>query len=288
MPVAIDESLDWTEHFVQYGFAVRKGLAGKAYCEQALLEVLRLTGNDLPLQEWSTENTKVLHRPFYEGATPPEPELERIFEQPRVRAAIEELYGGPGHWNQARNFYIFLRPYNPASQAKLSPRGHIDFGNQPIPPLYRGFTFQVALHDTEPFSGNLTIYPGTHKLVQQRLIENPELQYKSGNADVPMPEPFEFVAEAGDVLFMHHLVCHSGNESHAARRTPRVALHCEAFRDEWLRVIDPARLDLSPWERSLALNGYYEEPAFVEEYQTNKRNEYLESLRNESTPAPVM
>jgi len=288
MKSAIDDTLHWTEHFAQYGFAVRRGLVGRDYCERALAEVRRLTDNDLPLQEWSTENTKVLHRPFYQGATPPEPVLEQIFEEPGVRAAIEELYGGPGHWNEARNFYIFLRPYNPQSQAKLSPRGHIDFGNQPVPPLYRGFTFQVALHDTEPFSGNLTIYPGTHKTVQQRLIEEPELQYASGNADVPMPEPFEFVAQAGDVLFMHHLVCHSGNESHDAIRTPRVALHCEAFRDEWLGTIDPSRPDLSPWERSLAFNGYYEEPAAVKEYQVQKRDEYLESLRNQSTPAPLM
>lgn len=285
---AIDENMHWTEHFVEYGFAVLRGLVDREYCAEALEEVQRLTDNNLPLQEWTTENTKVIHRPFYEGATPPEPMLERIFEQPRVRAAVEELYGGPGHWNEARNFYIFLRPYNPKAEARLAPHGHIDFGNQPVPLLYRGFTFQVALNDTEPFSGNLTIYPGTHKLVQQRLMNNPDLQYQSGNADVPMPEPFEFVAQAGDVLFMHHLVCHSGNESHAANRSPRVALHCETFRDEWLRVIDPSRTDLSPWERSLAHNGYYEESPEVQEYQTTKRNEYLDSLRSESTPAPMM
>jgi len=198
-----------------------------------------------------------------------------------LRAAIEELYGGAGHWNEARNFYIFLRSYNPQSATKLSPRGHIDFTDPPAPPLYRGFTFQVALHDTEPFSGNLTIYPGTHRLVQQKLMQNPQWQCNGKLDDVPMPEPFEFAARAGDVLFMHHLVCHSGNESHAAQRTPRVALHCEAFRDEWLRAVDPAQSDLSAWQRSLALNGAYQEPPEIEAFQTQKRSAYMEKLRSE-------
>jgi len=288
MMATVDTSIPWTEHFSQYGFAVRRGLVDRDYCAAALADVRRITGNDLPLNEWTTENTQLLHRPFYEGSTPPEPVLEGVFEQPGVREAVEALYGGPGHWNEARNFYIFLRPYNPKGTQRLSPKGHIDFGNQPVPILYRGFTFQIALNDTEPFSGNLTIYPGTHKSVQKALIDDPQKQWQSGLADIEMPEPFEFVAQAGDVLFMHHLVCHSGNDSHADGRSPRVALHCETFRDEWLRVIDPARTDLSPWERSLAHNGYFEELAEVEEYQTTKRNEYLETLRSENAPAPAM
>jgi len=288
MTATLDNTIPWTEHFSEYGFAVLRDLVDRDYCDDALAEVRRLTDNDLPLHEWTTENTKLLHRPFYEGSTAPEPVLERIFEQPRLRDAVEALYGGPGHWNEARNFYIFLRPYNPTGSQKLAPRGHIDFGNQPVPILYRGFTFQIALNDTEPFSGNLTIYPGTHKLVQKKLIDHPQQQYQSGNADVPMPEPFEFVAQAGDVLFMHHLVCHAGNDSHAANHSPRVALHCETFRDEWLRAIDPSRTDLSPWERSLAHNGYFEELAEVEEYQMTKRNEYLAQLRGENAPAPMM
>jgi ectoine hydroxylase-related dioxygenase (phytanoyl-CoA dioxygenase family) len=278
----LDESLHWTEHFARYGFAVCRGLVDREFCDEALADIRRKIDNDLPLQEWSTENTPVLHRPFFEGGTPPEPTLDRIFEQPRLRAAIEELYGGPGHWNEAKNYYIFLRPYDPKSEAKFSPRGHIDFGNQPVPALYRGFTFQVALADTEPFSGNLTIYPGTHITVQKQIIENPEQQYKSGTVELDAPEPFEFVAKAGDVLFMHHIVMHAGNPGHAANRSPRIALHCEAFRDEWLHSIDPSQPNLSAWQRSLAHNGAYEEAGEVVEYQMTKRNEYLEKLREEN------
>ena len=117
--------------------------------------------------------------------------------------------------------------------------------------------FQVSLVKTEPFSGNITIYPGTHKKVQRVLADNPDLQYRTDPIiqELLEAEPFEFVAEPGDVLLFHHLVGHQGNLSHAAGRSPRVALHCQASCENWLREIDPAAQNLSPWERSLAFTG---------------------------------
>ena len=38
---------------------------------------------------------------------------------------------------------------------------------------------------------------------------------------------------------------------------PRVSLHCQALEDKWLTEINPDDTQLSPWERSLALNGRY-------------------------------
>jgi hypothetical protein len=63
-------------------------------------------------------------------------------------------------------------------------------------------------------------------------------------------------------------------------RTPRVALTGEVFRETFLTKVDPSEPDLSPWERSLALNGYYEEtrPEIENDYFA-KRQEYFEGLR---------
>jgi len=273
-------NLHWTERFVRDGFVILKGLAGREFCEAALPRVREIIKHDLPLNEWNTENTPVLYHPFIEGYTPPEAVLDRLFDQPRLLAAIDELLGGPGHWNQVRNYYLFLKPYNPDIEAKLTPHGHIDFPNQLIPILYRGFLFQVSLVDSEPFSGNITFYPGTHKLVQKALLDKPDLQFPNGMPDVPLPEPVEFVAEAGDVVFWHHLIMHEGNESHAANRTPRVALTGEVFRENFLTKVDPAQPDLSPWERRLALNGYYEETRpEIEHAYFAKRQEYFDGLK---------
>jgi len=195
-------------------------------------------------------------------------------------AAIEAMFGATGGWNRKRNYYLFLKAYNPDAEAKLQPRGHIDFPNQPVPVLYRGFVLQVSLVDSEPFSGNITHFPSTHRTVQKLLIDNPDLQFPNAMPEVPLPEPVEFVAEAGDVVFWHHLVLHEGNPSHAAGHTPRIALTVEAFRDHWLTEVDPANPHLSPWERSLALNGPYEEQRpEIEREVMAKRQEYFESLR---------
>ena len=59
------------------------------------------------------------------------------------------------------------------------------------------------------------------------------------------------------MLLFHHLVGHGGNPNHAANRTPRVVLHGQGLRKEWLNETDPANIKVGPWERSLAQNGRY-------------------------------
>ncbi|MCX5660187.1 MAG: phytanoyl-CoA dioxygenase family protein [Planctomycetota bacterium] len=282
---AVDPSLPWPEHYARYGFAVVPGLIDQTFCDAALARVREMVGvaSDLPLNEWAVPEVATLYRPFFEGAGTADPVFDELLRQPRLRDAIETLFGGPGHWNEERNYYLFLRPFEPKSKPGLSPTGHIDFGNQPIPILYRGFTFQASLVDTEPFSGNITIFPGTHATVQKHVIDHPGEEFTSGMKDLgPGPEPFEFVARAGDVLFMHHLVFHSGNASHAEGRSPRVAIHAEAFRDAWLNEVDPARPGLSPWERSLALNGPVRTADDIEAKNMALRRKYVDDLRKKA------
>ncbi|MCE9589811.1 MAG: phytanoyl-CoA dioxygenase family protein [Planctomycetes bacterium] len=283
-PIAVEPDIHWTEHFARYGFAVVPGLLDREFCGECIRHIAALIGHNLPASQWTNDNTPVLHHPFFEGGNAPEPVLERVFEQPRLRAAIEILYGGPGHWDGMKNYYLFLKPHNPKGRATLTKQGHIDFGNQRVPPLYRGFTFQALLHDNEPLSGNLTLHPGSHRTVQKVVMAEPEHQFKSGLYEGVQPPPFEFVGRAGDVCFMHHIVLHSGNDSYSQNRLPRVALHGEAFRTNWLREIDPAKPNLSPWERSLAHNGPYREPPAVEEEQMIKRQKYVEDLKTTVWP----
>lgn len=291
----LDFSLPWPDFYARYGFAVLPGLVDRAFCDEALARVREIVRCDKPLNQWATPEVPTLYRGYFEHAGTIDPVFEKLFHQPRLVAAIETLFGGPGHWNRERNYYLFLRPFEPKAAAGLSPQGHIDFGNQPIPLLYRGFTFQVSLVDTEPFSGNITIFPGTHAAVQKYLLEHPGEQFPSGLKDLgPTPAPYEFVARPGDVLFMHHLVFHSGNASHAAGRSPRVAIHAEAFRDAWLHELDPARGNLSPWERSLAHNGPVRTTDDIEAVNMGLRRKYLADMRKaaqdeaaKAQPAPA-
>ena len=276
---AIDPSLPWVEHYVEYGFAVREGLLDREFVEDALAAAVELIGAGLPLDEWTVDNVKPLIERVQlptrgpEGAlldpSCPQAILSRIYDQPRLRRAIGELFGPRFPLNDDRYFLLMVKPRDPRAAPGLLPSGHIDFSrNAPIPILGSGTMFQVSLVDKEPGGGNLTVWPGTHQDVMRHVVADPDWRYPKDWADIPEDEPFEFVGEAGDVIFFHHLVAHNGNP--CTTRMPRISLHCHALVDEWLTEIDPAAPNLSPWERSLACGGAFhirkDEAAMREKY----------------------
>ena len=88
-----------------------------------------------------------------------------------------------------------------------------------------GFTFQIALADTESFSGNTTIYPGTHVPVQKALMADPNRAITQANESLTGPvESYEFVAKAGDVLFMHPTLSTTRATPHMPRTENRVSV----------------------------------------------------------------
>ena len=70
------DDLKWTEHFVQFGFALRPGLVSHDWCDAALKRVRERIGNDLPLDEWTEQNAPTIHTPIYEGSVDVDPVLE--------------------------------------------------------------------------------------------------------------------------------------------------------------------------------------------------------------------
>ncbi len=266
---------------MKYGVAVVRNLVDKAFCDEALGEIRRVLDEHRPLNEWTTDKPGVQFHAFYEDMGRANFErnavLEKIFDQPRLRAAFEKLHGGPGKWDGLRNFTIMVRPYDPNARAALGDIFHEDFGTPPPATLYRGFNAMLLVADTEPFSGNFMYKPGSHIIAQRKLIETPEADGNDPafrDAVVEGLPTCEFVGQAGDVLFCHHLLYHSGNDSHSEHRLPRVAVVAEVYREKWLTEIDADRTDLSPWERSLAQNGSHKparDEARIEQRQRARR-----------------
>ena len=176
-PTAIDPDLDWKEHYARYGFVVREKLLEPEFIETGLNELKRLLDTDLPPQEWTEEMLESAFNPKTIGsASGPNaqingkqsPVLSNVYQQPRLRAAIDELFGRPGRFNpDDRQFQIFINLQRAGAKPQLTPRGHIDFVKKAIPVLGRGFMFQTSLIDKEPFGGNITIWSGTHRIVQK-------------------------------------------------------------------------------------------------------------------------
>jgi hypothetical protein len=298
---SVEPELHWTDHYAKYGFAIVPAVLDADYIDEAQSEVRRLVGNGLPFDQWTAENvpitsssgrvdasesddsTKSLtdehrqHQPDrlgdsnYHGgilhwSSPggdDTPVLNRVYDQPRVRAAIDEMFGSSDLFNDERNFSLFIKPYGSNATRALNPVGHVDFVKKPIPIFGSGTPFQVSLVDKEPLGGNISVWPGTHRLVQKCLIGNPDWQYPTNWEDIPTGAPFEFVPAAGDMMFIHHLVAHAGNT--CCTRMPRVSLHCSAFQNEWVTEVDPAQPGLSPLLRGLAQNGRYKLPFNEEE-----------------------
>jgi hypothetical protein len=252
MTFQIDKKLHWTDHYVEYGFAVVKGAVGPEFTQPALQAVRKLLGNNLPLKDWNKANTATRH-----NDSSKDPVLLQVYDQPGIQEIIRTMFTPGDTWSGERHFQLFVNPFDPEAAQTLSPEGHLDFVRSPIPIFGSGFMFQVSLVKSEPFSGNLTLYPGSHKLVQRELVANPDLHYPTSPEIVRhlACDPYEFVAEPGDVCLFHHLVAHNGNVSHATGKSPRVALHCQGLCPNWLQQIDPAAKGMSPWRRSLAFTG---------------------------------
>ncbi|HVF09532.1 MAG TPA: hypothetical protein VNA16_01945, partial [Abditibacteriaceae bacterium] len=185
MTFVIDPEMHWADHFVKYGFAVLRNQVSQEFTEKAL-ERVRLhvegEGKDLPFDAWTVNNVQRPAQPIRD------PFLDTIFDQPNIRHIINTMYGtsevgAPNGWSGNRNYQIFVAPFDPDHQPRPFHGGHIDFGGNLIPIFGNAFVIQVALRDTEPFGGNITVIPGSHKLVQQRAMENPYTQYPYDFAD---------------------------------------------------------------------------------------------------------
>ena len=75
----------------------------------------------------------------------------------------------------------------------------------------RNFTMLlgVALSDvTAPYSGNLTVWPGTHYLYQDYFKAHGPLALLNGMPPVDLPEPEQLLVQAGDIILSHYQVAH--------------------------------------------------------------------------------
>jgi hypothetical protein len=222
---------DWAEHYVRDGFCLLRGLLDPACVDAALREVSTLVGDADPLAQWTLDRPGQRYSVHYAGSAPA---IEAIFEQPRLLAALQQFFGelglsfgshDPDDPNR-RRFALWVNPYDPDARPRLQRLGHIDSGSP-----YRGMAIHVALAPTRPFGGNTTYVPGSHVTMHRWLRDNPDPSWPGGTYPaVPREQPpWEFVAQAGDVVFTHHLVFHSGNSCCADDRSPRIAIRQEVF-----------------------------------------------------------
>ena len=94
-----------------------------------------------------------------------------------------------------------------------------------------------------PNAGNFTVWPGTHRIYEAYFRERGPQALLEGMPAVPLPEPVQITARAGDAILCHYQLAHAanGNASPHIRyacffRLSRVAhetAHGECMTDIW-------------------------------------------------------
>jgi len=164
---------------------------------------------------------------------------------PLVQLAEAAL--GAGRVREPRDAQIALRFPTPGADRVL-PRPHIDGLPRALNGVAAGTLYHftalaaVFLSDVgEPFAGNFTVWPGSHRALAAHFASNDPLGTLAGPGatfpPVALPEPpRQLIARAGDALLAHYLLVHGVSPNLGPQI--RYAVFFRLFHDEH----DPAAI----------------------------------------------
>lgn len=144
------------------------------------------------------------------------PVLTDLFNRTPLFGLCEQLVGA-GNLLPAGGCQIALR-FPRADNEPQTPRGHIDgqgTGINGIPKgqFSRGFTMLavVLLSDLpEPYQGNFTVWPGTHRQFATVFQEKGPAYLADGITAIELCSgPLQVTGKAGDVVLTHHQIVHT-------------------------------------------------------------------------------
>lgn len=122
---------------------------------------------------------------------------------------------GEGKLRPAGGGQIALR-YPSLNDPPPAPRPHLDGMYSPTNGVPQGtiqnFTMLlgVFLSDvTGPYSGNFTVWPGTHHLYEAYFREHGPESLLNGMPQVQLPPPLQITAQAGDIALVHYELAHA-------------------------------------------------------------------------------
>jgi hypothetical protein len=129
-------------------------------------------------------------------------------------AALAEAALGAGQVPPPITGQIALRFPQVVAEPR-DPYPHVDGMPGPLNGVEAGtlYTFSalgaVFLSDVPaPFQGNLTVWPGSHRLLEAHFRAHGTDELLQGFPPLAMPAPRQLLARAGDVLLAHHALAH--------------------------------------------------------------------------------
>ncbi len=198
------------EHFLEQGYLLVPGAVSRDRVEAALRAINHSLGEGMDPARLATFRAQ-----SYCPELQREPVITDLYNATPAKALVESLVGA-GKVRPITSGQIALRfPIAPGSAPK-PPVPHLDGMYTPTNGVPQGrimsFTalVGVALSDVNgPFAGNLTVWPGTHRLYESYFSQHGPEALLEGMPNVPLPGPVHLTAHAGDVMLCHYELAHT-------------------------------------------------------------------------------
>ena len=207
------------EQFYEQGYLVIPGVVPRIMVDDALKAINHSLGQGIPqdqvikysAQTYSPELTQSLAIADLYNRTP--------------ALTIAESAIGAGCIRQVKGGQIALR-FPAMSEPPSQPRAHLDGMYTPTNGVKEGtignFTalLGVLLSELkEEFSGNFTVWPGSHFKHEAYFREHGPQSLLNGMPPVDIGSPVQIMGQPGDIVLVHYLLAHSAaqNESSGIR-----------------------------------------------------------------------
>ncbi len=205
------------EHFHEHGYVLVPQVIPTATLNAALRAINHSLGEGIDPAKLATFRSQ-----SYCPELQRQPVITDLYNGTPVRELVESLIGA-GRVRLVAGGQIALRfPIAPGT-APRRPVPHLDGMYTPTNGVPQGrilsFTMLigVALSDvSEPFAGNLTVWPGTHRLYERYFREHGPEALLNGMPDISLPEPVHLTARAGDIMLCHYALAHAAAPNAAA------------------------------------------------------------------------
>ena len=147
------------------------------------------------------------------------PVIMDLFNASPVISLAESLMGEGNLQKPIRGAQVAPRFPTVIGEIPPEPRGHLDgmgTGTNGMPKgVYRrGFTAFAVIYLAdvpEPYSGNFTVWPGSHRFFENYLKREGLEILSNGTPRVDLPEgPDMVTGNAGDLIIAHHQMIHTG------------------------------------------------------------------------------
>jgi hypothetical protein len=206
-------SLEQKKHFYDEGYVVVPGVVPDLMIRQAL----RAINHSLGVQGMNKDDLPILRSQTYCREVTQSTAITNLANRTLLLPLAESL---AGHGNLPEQGYgqIGLRFPSAVDTSPPEPQGHLDgigsgLNGSEKGTYHRGFTMLAVLYLNdvpEPYGGNFTVWPRSHRFLEEYFKEHGVDVLLKGMPQVELPEPpVQITGKAGDVCFTHHQVVHS-------------------------------------------------------------------------------